>query len=86
MRTFLILTVFVAAPVILWIFVVHRAAAFRKDALWRRGFFGPPLESLVETLDKESYAPEGRRFVKWMWVALVWLVGGALVALWIANL
>ena len=74
----------VLVPGLLWIGLVIRISAYRKDRLGSQGSLTNRVDStwlLTDVLTAENYTPEGRRLLPWLKLTLVALVVAAILAL-----
>jgi hypothetical protein len=78
----------IGIPAVVYLFLLLRVSAFRRDQQWqkhvrggRRAYFGVPMSSISAALSKESYDVDGRRYLPWLRIALAVVFVGFMVAL-----
>ena len=71
-----------ATPLLLYLGLLYRISAFRRDRQGDRRYFAPPLESMTEVLTKSNYTEQGQRLLPWLVASIVLLVIGAFGGLW----
>lgn len=79
-----IIVVVFTVPTVLWVVLLLRLAALRKDRVGPRRYFGSPLDGtllLHEVLSEDLYSDEGRRLLHWVRGSLVLLIVGFLAGL-----
>ncbi len=84
--------VILAPPVLIYLFLLFRISAFRKDIEWEdkaRGYkpyFKRPHDSVVAVFQGENYTDQGRGLLPWLWVSVLTL-GAAVIlaATWLSR-
>jgi hypothetical protein len=79
-----IIVALLTVPAALWVLLLLRLSALRKDRVGPRRYFGSPLDGtllLHEVLSEDLYTDEGRRLLPWVRGSLVLLIAGFLAGL-----
>jgi len=67
--TELVVSVAFGCVVVVYLFLLFRVSAFRKDASPGDGYFGVPPRSLSSVLDSNAYTDEGQTRLRWFNIA-----------------
>lgn len=76
----------VGPPVALYVLLMFRISAFRKDGRRLGAHFGVPPLTWMALFDRERYDPRGQRLLPWLYVATAAsLVGLAIVLIRVGS-
>lgn len=58
-------------PVALYLYLLFRLSAFRKDRASTGSYFGLPYLAMHRVLTRSNYLPEGQRLLPWLVASMV---------------
>lgn len=68
-------------PAALYLYLLYRLSAYRKDRAANGARFGKPYESMTQVLSKANYTEEGQRLLPWLAGSIVMVAAAFLVTL-----